>query len=152
VRPLTVGDAAITFLEVASIAAFRSGGGALSETDAALTAAARNPDAYSVFFEAPINGASRAAHRASANELLASQLRNDPEFAAAFDRAFGTDVLQHMESGSSLLNPPGTVWHHPFDNSGSLQLLTESEHTSPLLQSVLHPGGIGGYGKFFNGP
>jgi hypothetical protein len=65
------------------------------------------------------------------------------------NQELGGNVLQHMESGRNLLNPPGTVWHHPFDNPNVMQLLRKSEHTAPLLQPVLHPGGVGGFGSFY---
>jgi hypothetical protein len=68
-----------------------------------------------------------------------------------FDEQLGGDVLAHMESGSgrNLLNPPGTVWHHPINNHNVLQLLRTTEHTNPLLQPLLHPGGTGGYVNFY---
>jgi hypothetical protein len=68
-----------------------------------------------------------------------------------FNETLGSDVLGHMNSGAgrNLLNPPGTVWHHPFDNPGVVQLLRTGEHTNPLLQPILHPGGIGGFGTFY---
>jgi RHS repeat-associated protein len=111
--------------------------------------AARNPNAYEVIFEAPISGASRSAHRASANQSLANQLRVDGDFAGMMNRGLSTDVLGHMQSGRGLLNPPGSVWHHPVDNPSVMQLLRRSEHTSPSLQHLLHPNGIGGYGTFY---
>ncbi len=109
----------------------------------------RNPNVYEVLFEAPISGTSRAAHRAAANEFLANQLRSDAEFAGMLNSELGADVLGHMQSGRNLLNPPGTVWHHPFDNPNMAQLLRSSEHTASSLQPVLHPNGIGGYGNFY---
>jgi hypothetical protein len=57
-----------------------------------------------------------------------------------------------MESGTkALLNPPGAVWHHPFDKPNAIQLLTKPEHIAPNLQPILHPGpgGIGGFGKYY---
>jgi RHS repeat-associated protein len=117
---------------------------------AAETTVARNPNVYEALFESPISGTSRAAHRASANDFLANQLRNDSQLSGMFNQELGGNVLQHMESGSSgLLNPPGTAWHHPFDNSNVMQLLRTSEHTAPSLQPVLHPGGVGGFGNFY---
>ena len=111
---------------------------------------ARNPNVYEAFFESPISGTSRTAHRTSANEFLANQLRSDPQLNSMFNQQFGANVLEHMESGSSgLLNPSGTVWHHPFDNPNVMQLLQGSEHIAPSLQSVLHPGGVGGFGNFY---
>jgi RHS repeat-associated protein len=111
--------------------------------------ATRNPDVYEALFESPISGASRAAHRASANEFLANQLRNDSQLSEMLNQELGGNVLQHMESGRSLLNPLSTVWHHPFDNPSVMQLLRTGEHTTPSLQPVLHPGGVGGFGNFY---
>ena len=124
---------------------------AVSESLATETAALRNPSVYEVWFEAPISGTSRTAQRASANNFFAGQLRSDAQFSNMFDEGLGGNVLQHMESGSgsALLNPPGTVWHHPFDNPNVMQLLQTGEHTAPSLQPVLHPGGIGGFGNFY---
>jgi hypothetical protein len=76
---------------------------------------------------------------------LAAELQNDAVFAEAFNRQFGTNVSEHMQSGKGLLNPPVTNWHYPIDNPGDEQLLTRDEHSSPLLQSLLHPNQIGGF-------
>jgi hypothetical protein len=54
-----------------------------------------------------------------------------------------------MQSGKSLLNPPGAVWHHPAGNPNVMQLLRVGEHTNPALQPLLHPDGIGGFGNFY---
>jgi RHS repeat-associated protein len=104
---------------------------------------------YENLFEAPISGTTRSAHRASANNYLANELQNDPGLANTLNQELGSDVLQHMQSGSSLLNPPGTVWHHPFDNPNVVQLLRSEAHTDPSLQYLLHPNGIGGFGTFY---
>lgn len=117
---------------------------------AAESTAVRNPNVYEAIFESPINGTTRAAHRASANDFLAGQLKADSQLNGSFNELFGQNVLEHMESGSSgLLNPPRAVWHHPFENPNVMQLLRSSEHTSPTLQSILHPDGIGGFGNFY---
>ena len=124
---------------------------AKSFNNAAETAVARNPNIYEVLYEAPISGTSRTAQRASANNFFANQLQNDAQLNSLFNQELGGNVLEHMESGSgsSYLNPPGTVWHHPFDNPNVMQLLRTSEHTAPSLQPVLHPGGVGGFGNFY---
>ncbi|HUT18235.1 MAG TPA: hypothetical protein VM366_03670 [Anaerolineae bacterium] len=64
---------------------------------------------------------------------------------------FGTDVMAHMQSGASraLLNPPGAVWHHPWDDPEIVQLLMRTEHVAPELQSILHPGRLGGYVRHY---
>jgi hypothetical protein len=111
----------------------------------------RTPNAYEALFEAPITGQSRSTHRRSANRYLETQLANDSELADMLNQQLGENVLDHMRSGKKLLNPPDTVWHHPFDNPGSVQLLRKSVHESPSLQPVLHPVGIGGYGNFYGG-
>jgi RHS repeat-associated protein len=119
----------------------------------AATAVARNANAYEVLTEQAISGTSRSAHRAAANRALLSELQGDPALRAAFDELLGGDVARHMSSGKSgLRNPPGTVWHHPANNPGTVQLLKSAEHTNPSLQHVLHPDGIGGYGRFYDGP
>ncbi|CAN7281778.1 hypothetical protein LJR129_001375 [Acidovorax sp. LjRoot129] len=104
---------------------------------------------YSVLFEAPIVGATRQAHRASANACLARELEKDAAFSSRMSQELGSDVLQHMQAGRSLKNPPGTVWHHPVDNASAVQLLRQGEHTNPALQHLLHPEGIGGFGTFY---
>lgn len=112
-----------------------------------------NFNQYEAIFESPISGTSRSAHRNSANSFFANQLENSTDLQRAVNNEFGTDVLQHMNSGSgrNLLNPPGTQWHHPIDNPNVMQLLRTGEHTNPMLQPVLHPGpnGTGGFGTFF---
>ena len=115
------------------------------------TTPARNPNVYEALFDAPISGTTRTAQRASANDFLANQLQNNAQLNGMFNQELGENVLQHMESGSgsSFLNPPGTVWHHPFDNPDVMQLLRTGEHTAPSLQPVLHPGGVGGFGNFY---
>ena len=120
-------------------------------TSAAEGEAARSFNTYEVLTEQPIGGLSRIAQRAAANNALYSQLQANPDLAAMFNLEIGSDVISHMESGAGedLLNPPGTVWHHPIDNSNVLQLLRATEHTNPLLQPVLHPGGIGGFANFY---
>ena len=109
----------------------------------------RTPTSYEVLFESPVNGTSRAAHRTAANKYLAEQLRNDQDLSRILDGELGGNVLQHMESGKSLLNPPGTVWHHPIDNSNTVQLLRTETHTAPSLQFLLHPNSIGGFGTHY---
>jgi hypothetical protein len=118
---------------------------------AAETTVGRNPNVYETLFEAPISGTTRTAQRASANDFLATQLQNDAQLNGMFNQELGGNVRQHMESGSgsSYLNPPGTVWHHPFDNPNVMQLLQTGDHTAPSLQPVLHPGGVGGFGNFY---
>ena len=116
---------------------------------AAKTVVPRNPNVYEALFEAPISGTSRNAHRASANSYLANQLKNNADLASMMNEQFGGDVLQHMQSGRNLLNPSGTVWHHPVNNPNVMQLLQRSEHTTPALQPVLHPDGVGGFGNFY---
>jgi hypothetical protein len=93
---------------------FRNSDEAIEVLNAARTTAPRNLNVYENFFEVPITGASRTAHRSSANRHLANELSQNADFAAAFNREFGTDVLQHMQSGKKLLNPrndktPGTI-------------------------------------------
>jgi RHS repeat-associated protein len=79
---------------------------------AAAAAVPRNPSVYEVLFEAPIRGATRSAHRTSANNYLANQLGQDVDLASMLNQQLGGNVLDHMQSGRGLLNPPGTVWHH----------------------------------------
>ena len=80
---------------------------------AAKARAPRNPNVYEALLEAPISGTTRSAHRNSANRHLARQLQNNPDLAGMMNKELGGNVLQHMQSGRNLLNPPGTVWHHP---------------------------------------
>jgi len=110
-----------------------------------------NFNQYETIFEAPITGTTRSAHRTSANRFFTEQLENSSDLQRAVNSEFGTDVLQRMNSGAgrSLINPPGAVWHHPVDNPGVMRLLRTSEHTNPMLQPVLHPNNIGGYGTFY---
>ena len=118
--------------------------------ETAAKTAARNPNVYEVLFEAPVTGTTRTAHRTSANQFLANQLMNDAQLSGMFNQVLGGNVLEHMQSGrSGLINPPGTVWHHPFENPNVLQLLRGNEHTARPLQTVLHPGGRGGYGNYY---
>jgi hypothetical protein len=121
-------------------------------TAANVTAATRaNFNVYEVLAEAPITGNSRGAHRASANRSLFNTLEANPEWAAQMSAELGTDVRTHMSSGngSALLNPPGAVWHHPSGNPDVMQLLRSGEHSNSLLQPILHPNGIGGYGSYY---
>ena len=77
-------------------------------------------------------------------------MQADPEYAKLMDDILSKDVAAHMQSGASALkNPPGTVWHHPVENPSVMRLLQQTEHTTPQLQPVLHPDGIGGYGTFY---
>ena len=110
-----------------------------------------NFDVYEILSQQPINGASRSAHRVSANRSLYRDLQTNPELVQMLNRELGSDVLAHMRSGKGLLNPPGAIWHHPVENPGVVRLLRTSEHNNPLLQSVLHPGPnrTGGFGTHF---
>ena len=108
-----------------------------------------NFNVYEVLSEQPITGASRGAHRASANRGLYGDLKADPNLARMFDTELNADVLGHMSSGKSLLNPPGTVWHHPVENPSVMRLLRSTEHTNPLTQPTLHPQGVGGFGTYY---
>lgn len=118
---------------------------------AAKTTARTNFSVYETLAEVPISGAKRGAHRRAANTAFARQLEGSAELQGRFNQLLGKDVLEHMNSGAgrNLINPPGAVWHHPVDNPGVLQLLRSTEHTNPLLQPVLHPSGIGGFGTFY---
>ena len=110
-----------------------------------------NYSVYETIVEEPISGTSRAAHRAAANRSLLRQMQQDPEFAGQMNELLDSDVAQHMTSGSGrrLLNPPNTAWHHPVDNPDVLRLLRTSEHQNELLQDLLHPDNIGGFGRHF---
>ena len=130
--------------EIAVGAKFASAGRA-AESAGART----NFNVYEVLSEQPISGATRGAHRNSANRALYRDLQSNPEFARMLDAELGADVINHMSSGRNLLNPPGTVWHHPTESANVLQLLRSTEHTNPLTQPVLHPKGIGGFGTHY---
>jgi hypothetical protein len=133
--------------ETAAAARNAGAAGRVSADSHASTSAERV--AYEVFFEAPVTGSSRAAHRQQANEIFAETLRRDRQVADSFNQALGKEVLRHMEGGRRLLNPPGMVWHHPWDNPGVVQLVRRADHTESALQQLLHPNGMGGYGRFY---
>jgi hypothetical protein len=144
----------ITPIAAMGAAAVIGGRGVIREVVSEVKVGARrNFTAYEVLTEQPIAGGTRDAHRTSANRALYNELHDNPDFAKALDQELGTDVLAHMRSGESLLNPPGTVWHHPVENSSVMQLLRTSEHTNPLLQPLLHsgPNRTGGFGTHFDG-
>jgi hypothetical protein len=111
-----------------------------------------NFNVYETIWETAARGTSRHSHRRYANLSLYEALQNDAELRAMFDDVIPGNVLEHMESGMgrSLLNPPGTVWHHPVDNVDVVQLLFGPEHANSQLQHVLHPNGVGGYGVFYS--
>lgn len=102
----------------------------------------RSFGAYEILAEEPYSGLSRPWHRTLANRTFHSRVNSDQEFGAMMRQTFGDNVLAHMNSGSGarLINPPGAIWHHPYDRPGFVQLLRKSEHTDPRLQHVLHPG------------
>ena len=116
---------------------------------AAQGAVRKNFDVYEILSEQPISGSTRGPHRVSANRGLYRDLQSDPALAHIFDTELNADVLGHMSSGSKLLNPPGTVWHHPVENPNVMRLLRLTEHTNPLMQQALHPEGIGGFGTYY---
>jgi RHS repeat-associated protein len=100
---------------------------------------------YPVLTKQPISGLTRAQHRASANNNLMNNLKNDPAFADKLAKELGyssgDDLIKYMESGKSgYLNPKGTVWHHPVNDPSVMELLKVDIHTSPTLQEILHPG------------
>jgi hypothetical protein len=95
---------------------------------------------------APISGLTRAAHRRAANRELVTLLKADPAANARLCQWLGVkDVLKHMTAGGRLRNPPGTEWHHPKHNASVMDLLRREVHRDSELQSILHPGGLGGY-------
>lgn len=103
-----------------------------------------------VISEQAVKGMTRAEHRTAANRGFYGQLKADSSFAQSINELFGTDVAKYMESGkSSLLNPPGTQWHHPVGNSGVVQLLQKEVHGGSGYQDILHPGGSGGFSEFY---
>jgi hypothetical protein len=104
----------------------------------------RNKDVYENFLEVPITGLTRSAHRRQANRYLEKLLVENTGFATVLNHELKADVLAHMQSSYWRLNPPRMVWHHPAKRPGFVHLLRVEEHTNPELQSVLHPGGIGG--------
>ncbi|MBW3695094.1 type IV secretion protein Rhs [Vibrio sp. T187] len=105
---------------------------------------------HEVLTDAPISGTTRSAHRNSANKALANALENDSSFAKGMNNLLDKDILQHMKSGKSgLKNPPGTEWHHPKGNPGSMQLLRKEVHRDKSLQNVLHKDGTGGFADHF---
>lgn len=113
---------------------------------------------YEVLAEATIKGTTRDAHRRSANKVLADRLTKNPNVAAVLSKKLGKDALAHMKSGKGAYrNPPDAVWHHPVGSPEKMQLLRTAVHDDPGLQSVLHPGGSGGFadlqsGIFRSGP
>jgi RHS repeat-associated protein len=109
-----------------------------------------NDGFFEVITEVPISGASRSAHRTSANKALSAELSTDTNFASDMNNLLGKDVLQHMLSGKSALkNPPGTHWHHPKDNPNVMQLLRKDVHQDKSLQNYLHEDGTGGFADHF---
>lgn len=66
------------------------------------------------------------------------------------NKLLGKDALQHMKSGKSgLKNPPGTEWHHPKGDAGTMQLLRKEVHRDKSLQNVLHKDGTDGFADHF---
>ena len=114
-----------------------------------------NYDLYESLAEFKVSGKTRSSHRRIANKQFFQAMDQDPVFRQQMNKLLGTDVMLHMQSGKGkqLINPPGTVWHHPIENPNTLRLLLKDEHTNPLLQKVLHPGpnGTGGFGEHFGG-
>jgi len=113
-----------------------------------------NLNVYEALSEQSVRGVSRSSHRRQANRLLYAQLESDSRMASVFDSLLDSNVLLHMRSGkgTQLLNPPGAVWHHPGSRAGVVQLLKRQEHSDRLLQPILHPEGIGGFGTFYGNP
>jgi hypothetical protein len=118
--------------------------GKLFGKEEALLGGGRAHNAYEVIAEVPISGRTRTAHRAAANRELANGLAKDADYSRIINAELNHNVLQHMQSGRNLLNPAGTVWHHPIGNPNVMQLLRATEHQNPLLQSILHPKNISG--------
>ena len=114
-----------------------------------------NGKQYSVMYETNIGkGQSRSAHRNVANRDFYNRMANDSQFKKAMDDYFGYDVMEYMKSGKSGLKNPSQdwVWHHPANNSNTIQLIPKIQHQVPVLQPVLHPGknGKGGFGLYFD--
>ena len=106
---------------------------------------------YEVLSEQFITGTYRGAHRNSANKAFIKLLESTPRLNEQYSKFLGVDDLasqMRLGKGKDLLNPIGTVWHHPINNPRVMQLLRREVHRHPQIQGVLHPGpnGSGGYG------
>jgi hypothetical protein len=98
----------------------------------------------------PVSGTSRSAHRRTANEEVIYRAENWPSYRGYLEEQLGPNFIEQMRGGSSgYRNPPSTEWHHPVGSPDVVWLVRRCEHRDPSLQDVLHPGGVGGYGRYY---
>jgi len=103
--------------------------------------AAEGARAYSVAFETlipKVGEGSRAAHFTAANKSLLGAMKGDGAFARSMED-LGVSVGRLDKS------PAGWSWHHVADRPGVMQLVQRAQHQGGLWQSLLHPGGVGGF-------
>jgi RHS repeat-associated protein len=108
--------------------------------------------AYSVAFETKLSEsftkASRGTHFREANKALLSTMDNDAVFAQQMERII-PGLRQEIAgaAGGALPRSPfgvGWTWHHSVER-GVMQLVPSAQHTSPWMQPLFHPGGVGGF-------
>jgi hypothetical protein len=70
-------------------------------------------------------------------------MKTDAEFAKTMEDLIPgiSDFLKNTPRRSPTLL--GWTWHHNIE-TGVMELVPYSQHTSPLFQSLFHPGGKGG--------
>ncbi|WP_162907091.1 ricin-type beta-trefoil lectin domain protein [Allorhizocola rhizosphaerae] len=145
------GGATATLL--GSIAALTLGGSRLKLPKAS-TPTIGSGNAYSVAYEMQLPttaypGRSRGHHFQEANRDLAAKMDADPAFGQLMDDMVPgiRDAIVGPRGGISRQSPTtlGWTWHHATD-VGKMQLVPTVQHKARgVLQSLFHPGGVGGY-------
>jgi RHS repeat-associated protein len=108
----------------------------------------QNPDlviAFEVELDPDDIPTSHDTHTYRCNTALDTAAKLDPEFAEWAKAILGSDFTQRVSTAGGRRNPQGWVWHHHPYQVGKMQLIPRSQHQAQRFQSILHPGGVGGY-------
>jgi len=114
----------------------------------------KTPGQYSVAYETRIprtwtgpKPALRPAHYRLANQALAEEMAQHPDFAAMM-RALDIEVPRGR-TGVILGDPiPKWTWHHAKDQPGLMQLTPRGQHMSGLFWPLFHWGDRGGFAEW----
>jgi hypothetical protein len=82
-----------------------------------------------------------------ANAELLQAMNEDPEFARMMEE-LRPGIRSQLVSRSSTISdrsPTGWTWHHSVEE-GVMELVPRVQHSAAgLIQTLLHPGGAGGF-------
>jgi hypothetical protein len=105
---------------------------------------------YEVYYVARVEGSTRQTHRRQANDQLQRYLSGASR-PSTFGGRSSRDITREMTNptGRDMRNPSGFEWHHPTGRPNELWLMRRCDHRDPFVQPLLHPSGVGGFGRHY---